>query len=718
MSTNNIRQGFKHSLARDLLDDIQLQQSNYYCFLGKIDVWGDPTDPENVDVPPDSLINSFYNDRNIRGGMAFVKKIMPYDTTLAIRKIEWDGNNPFQYDFWDNTKDMTDADFYTVNSLNQVFKCLDNNAVWDPETQSYSVPNLSTVEPIGETLDTITTSDGYIWKYMYTISPYASAKFLSSDYIPVKRAMSDTFYNSGEIASVGVTTGGSGYDSGITTEIVVTDNSFTGSGASVTGLTVDAFGSITGVAGLVGGSLYTKGVRLSVDTLTGTGAQLEAVISEAGEIVGIEIISAGIGYEETDTVIFDADVIAVLVPVLDSTGSIVKVIIEDGGIGYTSTPTLTVSETIGSPAGAGKYEGNSTALLTAVVDRGSVVGVLIVDPGVNYSSDYNTTVTAVGAGTGALFVPVISSDGEILEIITENGGSNYTEDTTLEITHTGLGTGAVAVAGLRPSDIDTLQAVVEQTAIAGAIYKIVISNRGFGYAYGETTVTIEGDGTGATAELLESDFLDQGISHITITNPGSGYTYANVVINYSGENPIVGDDIATAYAVLPPPNGHGKDATTELLAKTIAISSNLRSDEGIYNLILQQEYRTFGIMKNLTYRSSGRKVTLQSSVLSFNVVFDTTTSLQEDMILFSTDNHKYQVLDIDGNNVQLLALNRQIVPSGNLSTEDELLQFSVQSVSTTYDVNKYSGSLLYCSLEEPFEFSDTQSVTIKTFITF
>jgi hypothetical protein len=70
--------------------------------------------------------------------------------------------------------------FYVLNSKGQVFKCLDNNG----NTASTDEPELflsatSLEEPY------FITSDGYKWKYLYTISSNQRQKFLNDEWMPV-----------------------------------------------------------------------------------------------------------------------------------------------------------------------------------------------------------------------------------------------------------------------------------------------------------------------------------------------------------------------------------------------------------------------------------------------------------------------------------------------------------------------------------------------------
>jgi len=110
----------------------------------------------------------------------------------------------------DNTYPQVANTFYVRNNRDQIFKCLfnGNNAI-------------STVEP---TIDIdgqlpenpfIVTSDGYRWKYMYTIPPGLKQKFFTKQWMPV---VTDSAVvagsKDGRIDIVRVLWGGSGYSAG------------------------------------------------------------------------------------------------------------------------------------------------------------------------------------------------------------------------------------------------------------------------------------------------------------------------------------------------------------------------------------------------------------------------------------------------------------------------------------------------------------------------
>ena len=110
--------------------------------------------------------------------MIFGKKILPSDISLVIDRYNWESDKVYkQYDHDSNTLfTVSDGDsqknFFVYSSSGNVYKCIDNN------NQSKS-----TVEPSHQDLTPRTESDGYSWKYMFTVP--AGSKFLTSSYVPV-----------------------------------------------------------------------------------------------------------------------------------------------------------------------------------------------------------------------------------------------------------------------------------------------------------------------------------------------------------------------------------------------------------------------------------------------------------------------------------------------------------------------------------------------------
>jgi len=131
---------------------------------------------------------------------------------------------------------------------------------------------------------------------------------------------------------------------------------------------------------------------------------------------------------------------------------------------------------------------------------------------------------------------------------------------------------------------------VQQNAIDGAIYNVVLTNGGSSYT-NAPNVVVSGDGTGfeATAILDETTGI---ITDVQVDNPGSGYT--QIDISFAGG----GGSGAQAYAILPPPGGFGADVRNDLRAHFAVINAKLIYDDGQGDFIVGNDFRQIGVIRN------------------------------------------------------------------------------------------------------------------------
>ena len=586
---------FSLYLARDFLEEIQYQRNNYYYFLG------------NKSLANNFPISSLEDTIDIRNNILFMDKLLPANVSLGIKKYVWISGTI--YDKWDHTQDMSNKSFYVITSELAVYKCLDNgNGL------------VSTVEPSGNSLYTTKTSDGYTWKYMYSISTFHNRKFSTPDYIPVQRALSESFYSRGSVSAAIIESSGSGYEETLLTKIRVSN----------------------------GG--------------------------------------------------------AVLLPQIDDNGSIIGVTIVDGGRNYIVPPVLTVEVPRGGNAvWSGKF-GNTSAQLQAVIYNGSIVHVAILDPGIRYPKLSETQIVVQGDGEGAKIMPIVY-EGRVIDAVLLDGGQGYTY---IKCTVVGNGTGATCKAVFNPSFVRSDQSDVEQMAIDGAIYSIHVLDGGTGYSNG-ALITIEGDGTGATAELV----IDHGIIlRVIVTNPGKNYTWAIPrIIDSMGHE-------ANLYCILPPYNGHGFDATKELFASRVLITSSTREYTGM--TLKDQTYRNFGItvgfrniLDNKLSRGSGK---FNLFVCEFNNVINLNV---EDILVFNSV-YLFEVIHINELMVYLKPLQKNTVtPIGTIFNSDDInKQYKINSIQESPIINTHTGEILCLTDDISFDFSDDQIITFKTSINF
>ena len=687
MTTFSIRNEFHSDIASLLLDEIQYQKSAFYYFLGKADPWL----PDDV-VPDAPESNSAQEDTKIRTNALYFKRISPNEVTLVAKRYDWSSGEIF--DAWDHTLDMRSKKFYCFTDEHNVYKCLDNNG---------GAP--STIKPTGLSFVPIRTADGYLWKYMYTVPNFKRKQFASYKYLPVQRALTDSFYDRGSIENVSIISGGSGYSDVPLTNIVVSGGTTTGAGAV---LSIDSFGpagTITSISVTNGGTGYTAGAKIELTSVNGTGAVINPVIV-GGVITDVDIVSGGYAYTTGDlaTVVVGG---AKFYPVVSrESHSIVEVITLDPGIGYTSAPTLTVVDSMGVPSGL--YPGNSGAVLEPILLNGRVDRVLIRDPGVDYSVDTNTTIVVSGDGNGASFSPVVS-EGTIIGVVVENPGTAYTN---VLLTVVGTGSGASLSATISASDFQSEQSIVEQTSIDGAIHLAIPTVGGEDYT-ATTEMTIVGDGSGAAGHVL----VDNGkIVQIVMDSPGSGYTWAEITFNDPNRvDPLSLKQKAEAYAILPPRGGHGKDAVIELFADTLAISARLQTDEKL-NLI-DQDFRQFGIVRNPRNLQTGVLFKSPTHLAAFDTAFQSTNGLVLDEIL-EAGTSSFRVIWFDTERVILQRLSSLFKsPLGELVSKiDPLRTYTCHRIFAQPVLNKYSGNLLYSANQNPFTFAENQGVLVKTFI--
>ena len=148
------------------------RRSYIFATIGKQTPWG------TTDTPPATPGQSTrdliaYHDRAI-----VAKRVSLENVSFVVPRYNW--TNGTTYSRYGCTVCPIGTPFYVLNSKGQVFKCLDNNN----NSPSTDEPELflsatSLEEPF------FITSDGYKWKYLYTLSSNQRQKFLNDEWMPV-----------------------------------------------------------------------------------------------------------------------------------------------------------------------------------------------------------------------------------------------------------------------------------------------------------------------------------------------------------------------------------------------------------------------------------------------------------------------------------------------------------------------------------------------------
>lgn len=258
-----LKESFHRSVAETLYYDILSRRGSYYYFIGRPIAWGNEAVP---DTPSATRVYEYDTRNNIIG----VKKISISDVALVTRRIDWvtstvydqfDGDYNSVYPSDTGATDIKDADFYVLTSAYNVYKCLFNNN-----------GGFSTVQPSGTDLVPVTYGDGYVWKYMYSIPLALRNRFLTSNHMPVVKAITNNFYSNGAITSIVIDSGGSGYTNANTIITVTGD----GVNANLQPF-VNGSGQLQDIVIINSGSGYTY-ADVAVSVVAGAGAGANAYV--------------------------------------------------------------------------------------------------------------------------------------------------------------------------------------------------------------------------------------------------------------------------------------------------------------------------------------------------------------------------------------------------------------------------------------------------------
>lgn len=204
MSTSIVTVSQKSQRAQDFIGSFS--SNTYYLFLGNHAPSGNALLQDINDDLDDTVVNVY---RNMIQG----KVVTSDEVCLSIRNIPYVANTV--YDMYDNSDpNLSEKDFYVVvneESFFHIYKCLDNNF----GSVSTAQPTFSHIS--GGNNAIYQTSDGYRWKYMYSVDLSTYQAFSSTYYIPLvpnTAVQAEAAY--GSIDIITVETVGRKYDNYIT----------------------------------------------------------------------------------------------------------------------------------------------------------------------------------------------------------------------------------------------------------------------------------------------------------------------------------------------------------------------------------------------------------------------------------------------------------------------------------------------------------------------
>lgn len=321
-----------------------------YAAIGNVNAY------ENEPVPSAPVDSRQYLQYQTQREFIGAKRIYPEDVSHVTLRYDWVPGTVYSM-YRDRDINLYGRPFYVMTNEYNVYKCLFNNE-----------GAASTVKPSGFSTLPFTTSDGYTWKYMYTISLGDASKFLTKVHMPVK--------------TIDLTDGSIESDRQLAVQQAAVNGSIeivevVDSGVEylqVTNGVVDAGGKfsirLSGGSGVDASPLDNIYNGSSVYIISGTGSgQLRRIIDYSGSTKTLFVNTAFATVPNTDS----------------------RVII---------SPTVTI---IGDGLGAKAY--------SRVDDNGGVANVSIIDSGRNYTRAKAIISANVVNGTGATANVIISPVG-------------------------------------------------------------------------------------------------------------------------------------------------------------------------------------------------------------------------------------------------------------------------------------------------------------------
>ena len=279
--------------ASNFVDNVTDSNNSYYVFVGLSNPttsgFGRKTD-FNTDTPSPTDNIDYINF--VGDNMSFGKKVTSDNVRRLVRKISWSRGTKYEmyrHDYQlENRSPITgsarlyDANYYVINSDFKVYVCIDNGSSGINTTGNASLdePTFTDLEPSKAG----TSGDGYLWKYLFTVSPSDIIKFDSTDFVSVSnnwtsstdsqivavRDNGDSDVNSNQIKKVYIENHGAGYSNGTGQEVSILGD---GEGGKVVVDVVN--GKVTNAVVSSGGKGYTYGM-VDLGAIGNTSASIKA----------------------------------------------------------------------------------------------------------------------------------------------------------------------------------------------------------------------------------------------------------------------------------------------------------------------------------------------------------------------------------------------------------------------------------------------------------
>ena len=474
--------------ANNFIESVESDSNSYYVFIGlpnpSLVGYGRS---ENWNTTTPDPVDNFSSNAHAGDTMMFGRKISSANIRRIIKRIDWTAGTKYEIyrdDYSSSNQSpimkasrLYDANYYVMNSDFKVYICIDNGSIEGNETGNISQdePNFTDLEPSRAG----NSGDGYVWKYLYTVTPSDIIKFDSTEYITVPnnwdtttdsqirsiRENGDSSSNSNQIKHVYIEKQGGNYADGLGQECNIIGD---GIGAKARVDVVN--GKITDVTVSAGGKGYSYGL---VDLGT-----LNSAVPANNRSKLIPIIPPSLGHGSDVYTELGTDKVLIYARFDDSTKdfptdtkfSQVGIVKNPTAVGTSNTFTETnfssiasikFSSITGTPSVGEKITqvtafGNEATAYVASYDKVTNVLKYFRDRSLNYTTTQDQTDYAGISTTGKIY-PFESSSNAIRGQTSSFSGSVDTTFTGISTNPTGtqlINLGSTFINGLSQSEIN------------------------------------------------------------------------------------------------------------------------------------------------------------------------------------------------------------------------------------------------------------------------
>jgi hypothetical protein len=319
--------------------------------------------------------------------------------------------------------------------------------------------------------------------------------YVNSDYVTLtnasgKVARGRLTASNGVVSSITIPNGGGGAGFSVNETLTLSGGSSTGRGATLIGRVDTTRHTLVRPADLGGGSGYTQG---QVVTLTGvvSGATAQAAIYNypAGSIYWLTINSSQTGFIQNERLVMSGNttgsgVGSIVADSVDGSGQLGQVGIYTAGSGYVDGDTVTLT---------GTTSGKTAQGTLVVISDGVISAVQVVSSEAGFIADEPVTLSGASSGSGAgPFTASVGGPLQSVQVI--SGGSGYVNGNVV-----GFNYGTTGAEGVL-------------NVTNGVITSITINSGGAGYI----------DGSYLYLTGLQSNAAGAGVSVLTVDNTGVG----------------------------------------------------------------------------------------------------------------------------------------------------------------------------------------------------